>query len=356
MPLPAALLAKLARRGIVDKGEGSVKYLKIKYLSKNPTESVPEEKEEIIAEDYDAEEEPSQYDYDEPVRKRKANPWTENIKRRLTEGQLSGYKSCPNKYNIFHKCTLYCVTFWNGKEKQPSSEYFLRKERLLKRHPLPKNWVEVFDSGWYASGSEFPNNPFLIAIHLPCSAAHYYWNTVDDVVSWLPPGHPDSKVSKSAATIRRELDEDVVDEIPEEMPHSLGGGAGVLANLPLPPPSAMPFVPPVPPPAIKRQRNRDLDKVIRSKHERPGRYKPPANVDVLDPMDPAAYSDIPRGKWSAGLEQENKKGGVDSTVSGSGFQQRPYPSPGAILQANRKHKGSDDEDNDFNDSDDEGEK
>lgn len=112
---------------------------------------VPQEKEEeIIAEDYDDgdAEEPPQYDYDEPVRKRKDNPWTENIKKRLTAGQITGYKSCPNKYNIYHKCTLHCVTFWNGREKQPSEEYFLRKKRLLKRYPLPKNWMEVFDSGW----------------------------------------------------------------------------------------------------------------------------------------------------------------------------------------------------------------
>lgn len=108
-----------------------------------------QEKEEIIAEDYDDAEEPSQYDYDEPVRKRRDNPWTENIKKRLTAGQIAGYKSCPNKYNIYHKCTLFCVTFWNGKEKMPTEEYFLRKKRLLKRYPLPKNWVEVFDSGWW---------------------------------------------------------------------------------------------------------------------------------------------------------------------------------------------------------------
>lgn len=188
------------------------------------------------------------------------------------------------------------------------------------------------------------------------SGVHYYWNTADDVVSWLPPGHPDAKVSKSAAAIRRELDEDVDEPQDENQDDRIDN----LPNVPLPPPSAMmPMVPSIPPPPIKRQRNRDLDKVIRSKHERPGRYKPPSNVDVLDPMDPAAYSDIPRGKWSAGLEQENKKGGVDSTVSGSGFQQRPYPSPGAILQAaaaSRKRKGSnDDRDGVYNDSDDEDE-
>lgn len=159
MPLPPALLARLARRGLVDKAQGELDRAEAKGVCLFTDKfgfSVPE-KEEIIAESYDRDEdgadedegnEPSQYDYDEPVRKRKDNPWTENIKKRLNAGQISGYKSCPNKYNIHHKCTLYCVTFWNGKERQPSEEYFLRKKRLLKRFPLPKNWIEVFDSGW----------------------------------------------------------------------------------------------------------------------------------------------------------------------------------------------------------------
>lgn len=54
-------------------------------------------------------------------------------------------------------------------------------------------------------------------------------------------------------------------------------------------------------------------------------------------MDPAAYSDIPRGGWSAGLEQKgDAKTGVDTTASGPLFQQRPYPAPGAILRQNKE--------------------
>lgn len=48
-----------------------------------------------------------------------------------------------------------------------------------------------------------------------------------------------------------------------------------------------------------------------------------------------------RGKWSAGLEHENTKSGVDSTVTGTPFQMRPYPSPGMVLQANAGGKRSD---------------
>ncbi|VDP14759.1 unnamed protein product [Soboliphyme baturini] len=69
----------------------------------------------------------------------------------------------------------------------------------------------------------------------------------------------------------------------------------------------------------KRVRRRDAGRVKRD----------------LDPMDPAAYSDVPRGRWSTGLDARGEaKTGVDSTVSGPLFQQRPYPAPGAILRQN----------------------
>eukprot|EP00992_Anisonema_acinus_P010753 TRINITY_DN6831_c0_g1_i1.p1 TRINITY_DN6831_c0_g1~~TRINITY_DN6831_c0_g1_i1.p1 ORF type:complete len:265 (+),score=65.27 TRINITY_DN6831_c0_g1_i1:67-861(+) len=50
----------------------------------------------------------------------------------------------------------------------------------------------------------------------------------------------------------------------------------------------------------------------------------------LDPMDPAAYSDTPRGGWSTG----SKTGLMaDSTASGALFQKRPLPSPGSVLRS-----------------------
>lgn len=64
---------------------------------------------------------------------------------------------------------------------------------------------------------------------------------------------------------------------------------------------------------------------------------------------------ISSGKWSAGLETENKiKTGVDSSVSGTMFQMRPYPSPGMVLQANAKKDATESQyssDNGNNDSD-----
>nr|CAD10080.1 novel protein similar to human polyglutamine binding protein 1 (PQBP1) [Danio rerio] len=73
--------------------------------------------------------------------------------------------------------------------------------------------------------------------------------------------------------------------------------------------------------------------------------------EEMDPMDPSAYSDAPRGSWSTGLPKRNEaKTGADTTAAGPLFQQRPYPSPGAVLRANaentRRLEEEDDDDDD----------
>lgn len=60
--------------------------------------------------------------------------------------------------------------------------------------------------------------------------------------------------------------------------------------------------------------------------------------DAIDPMDPSAYSDAPRGTWSTGLEGTQPRA-ADTTAGGPLFQQRPYPSPGAVLRANKEAIG-----------------
>ncbi|XP_076890839.1 uncharacterized protein LOC143542051 isoform X2 [Bidens hawaiensis] len=67
--------------------------------------------------------------------------------------------------------------------------------------------------------------------------------------------------------------------------------------------------------------------------------------DDLDPMDPSSYSDAPRGGWVVGLKGVQPRA-ADTTATGPLFQQRPYPSPGAVLRKNaelasqRKNPGS----------------
>ncbi|KAL9240042.1 hypothetical protein vseg_014305 [Gypsophila vaccaria] len=55
--------------------------------------------------------------------------------------------------------------------------------------------------------------------------------------------------------------------------------------------------------------------------------------EELDPMDPSAYSDAPRGGWVVGLKGVQPRA-ADTTATGPLFQQRPYPSPGAVLRKN----------------------
>lgn len=80
MPLPPALLQKLAKRGLVDKNKLPVKRKAL------PTQ----QNEEIIAEDYD-EEEPYPFDYEE-VKKPQENFWSERLKRRIVDGSITGYR------------------------------------------------------------------------------------------------------------------------------------------------------------------------------------------------------------------------------------------------------------------------
>lgn len=113
------------------------------------------------------------------------------------------------------------------------------------------------------------------------------------------------------------------------------------------------IIEPEPPKAlhVKKPKARDLEKTIRARTERRQRADVIKETGALDPMDPAAYSDVPRGKWSAGLEHENEKTGVDSTVTGTLFQMRPYPSPGMVLQANAAKKSKGENARPANDSD-----
>lgn len=154
--------------------------------------------------------------------------------------------------------------------------------------------------------------------------------------------------SKSAAFLRKELEASLLPESEEQEDGdaitSIEKDNGTIVTPSVEVKSIeLPII--KPPPMIKKAKGRDLDKVIRSRSERRQRTELIRETGSLDPMDPAAYSDIPRGNWSAGLQQENKKTGVDTTASGALFQMRPYPSPSAVLQANKSNKKEDNESN-----------
>ncbi|XP_062397787.1 polyglutamine-binding protein 1 [Sardina pilchardus] len=191
---------------------------------------------------------------------------------------------------------------------------------------LPTNWYKVFD---------------------PDCGLPYYWNVETELVSWLSPNEPgalmtkavkkqrvdvgDGKVEKHIEKVDRERERDWDRERDRERERER-----------------------------ERERDRDREREDRGDRDRDRRlqrredaapYNKPKRggrdrkPEEMDPMDPSAYSDAPRGTWSTGLPKRNEaKTGADTTAAGPLFQQRPYPSPGAVLRANAELTKRDDPD------------
>lgn len=270
MPLPAALAARLAKRGLLKKDER-------------------EEVEEVFAEDYDVSRRSRPF---ASLESEQEEPMEENDSEELVHECLA----CPNRSNPYHMCVEYCKKRWGFKKFKPDPELGKKHERLMSRYPPPSGWVEVGD---------------------PETGRYYYWNLETDEVSWLPPQHPRANVSLSAERLR-ELKLTADRRQAEERDSQGESSADESTDLD------------------------DEDDIDEDKEE----FEEPEQVDkkrgkkrqreALDPMDPAAYSEVPRGTWSTGLDQRGTaKTGVDVTVSGPLFQQRPYPSPGAVLRMNK---------------------
>ncbi|RMZ94819.1 Polyglutamine-binding 1 [Brachionus plicatilis] len=209
MPLPPALQARLAKRGLFENKEKN-----------EMTKKRSIEEEEVIAESYD-----------EP------NESKENGNQINNE-----FTSCPNKNNQFHECSSFCTEKFGNKKFQHHPVMEKRRARMLKIYPLPPNWVEVPD---------FNTNRY------------YYWNTETDQVCWISPSHPKAKIEYPRKVKLPEIE------------------------------TKSPF---------KEAKKVDYNRKDQKKEER---SKPKKNKkEEIDPMDPAAYSDIPRGTWSDGLEKQ----------------------------------------------------
>lgn len=338
MPLPQFLRYRLAKRGIIH-GEDA---------DKN-SEATPPVEEEVIAEDYDV------------PRKGSSGDGPENTEgSEETELRTLGHPGCPNKSNIYHSCSNFCKEKWGAGHVDADPKYLKLKQKMIQKYPLPITWMEVYDPG---------------------SGRHYYWDYESDYVSWLPPLHPRALVSEPAHTLRQTVlppkektnadndkgsdGDDNSEEVGVERPERHKDEKDRKRD------------------SEKRSRDddrrdwrdddrrregsdrsksklrkRDSDdddegKPSRSKDERERKRESErknedrhrdrgkgwkGNADgALDPMDPAAYSDTPRGTWSTGLERKNEaKTGADTTAAGPLYQMRPYPSPGDVLRANSK--------------------
>ncbi|XP_019569904.1 polyglutamine-binding protein 1 isoform X2 [Rhinolophus sinicus] len=211
---------------------------------------------------------------------------------------------------------------------------------------LPPSWYKVFDPS--------------------CSGLPYYWNVDTDLVSWLSPHDPNSVVTKSSKKLRssnadteekldrshEKLDRshEKLDRSHEKSDRGHEKSDRVHEKSDRDRERGYDKVDRERERERDRERDRDrgYDKVDREegkdrRHHRREELAPypkskkvaSRKDDELDPMDPSSYSDAPRGTWSTGLPKRNEaKTGADTTAAGPLFQQRPYPSPGAVLRAN----------------------
>ncbi|XP_055351381.1 polyglutamine-binding protein 1-like [Paramacrobiotus metropolitanus] len=223
---------------------------------------------------------------------------------------------CPNKCNPYHVCGEFCRLFWANGFAEPEKVTEKKRQLMLLKYPKPTGWKEIYDPG---------------------TGRHYYWNVDTDEVSWFPPEHPKASVTVSANKLRAILMKTSFRQTPEVARYLYKNPSGVTT-----------LVSDYSNEGVTNEedtegefRRSNLDESDlhgtrgRGGGGKMGRYKPKAQNEPLDPMDPASYSDIPRGGWSSGLETGGEaKTGVDVTASGPLFQSRPYPSPGAILRRN----------------------
>lgn len=98
----------------------------------------------------------------------------------------SSILGCPNKYNIYHECSHYCLDKFGTLEwPAPTIEQRKQLALILKTFPLTNEWLVVYDPG---------------------VRSFYFWNTMTNLVSWLPPGLG-AMATFSADQIRRSIKE-----------------------------------------------------------------------------------------------------------------------------------------------------
>lgn len=197
--------------------------------------------------------------------------------------------------------------------------------------PLPENWEEAFDE---------------------TTSQKYYYNKQTHVSQWERPGSSTHVPSQLVDTSVYDNNFDRDRPAQSSMPRCLGcGGWGVgvvqawgycnhcTRVLDLPQAQFL----------AASESKSQVSKFLKSPQEpskQKSSFKPPyprgrkehkkrsySEDDELDPMDPSSYSNAPRGGWVVGLKGVQPRA-ADTTATGPLFQQRPYPSPGAVLRKN----------------------
>jgi len=102
---------------------------------------LPEEVEEVFAEDYDVSR--RSHPPFASLESEPEEPLEEEIES--SEEMVHECLACPNRSNTYHACVDYCKKRWGFKKFKPDPELAKKHERLLSRYPPPSGWVEVGD-------------------------------------------------------------------------------------------------------------------------------------------------------------------------------------------------------------------
>lgn len=108
----------------------------------NPNEEV----EEVFAEDYDDLSHPTHLVAEVPQIVASVPTTTEAEEE---DGEEEEVLACPNKWNPHHQCVDYCRQRWGVRTFQPDPNMLRRRDRMLRKYPLPDNWQEVADPETY---------------------------------------------------------------------------------------------------------------------------------------------------------------------------------------------------------------
>jgi len=139
MPLPPALAARLAKRGIISK----------KSAQQQSALKHHQEQEEVFAESYD--------DHDDSINQSKAPQQQQQQLNLISNAEalervkFMGYPCCPNKWNVYHECSLFCQNHWNSRRStgpDPGSDYAAKHKSMMEKcGSLPEEWQEKWDPG-----------------------------------------------------------------------------------------------------------------------------------------------------------------------------------------------------------------
>ncbi len=164
MPLPPALAARLAKRGIIPKEAAEKQKSRGKSNSALPVKvrssfslCYLDADEEVFAESYDDGHESRDHgrNAEKPIDERikfmvrmAVNSWLidSSLRERIC---FQGYPGCPNKWNVYHECVLWCQNTWgSGKTEVDDPNYLAKYKAMMAQYePLPDEWKEQFDPG-----------------------------------------------------------------------------------------------------------------------------------------------------------------------------------------------------------------